>query len=104
MPSNRSKRKSDISTVNAEVCLPGYMLSREETVEKAVTPRKRTKRESITAENATENGVVEESRGKKSWLMKAEPDSRIVKGKVDVQLILLKRCRISNSVLMISRT
>lgn len=104
MPSNRSKRKSDISTVNAEVCLPGYMLSREETFEKAVTPRKRTKRESITAENATENGVVEESRGKKSWLMKAEPDSRIVKGKVDVQLILLKRCRISNSVLMISRT
>ena len=75
--------------VNAEVRLPDNMLTREEIVEKPVTSRKRTKRESITKEDAIEDEVAEEPRGKKYWLMKAEPESRIVKGKVRMQLILL---------------
>ena len=70
-----------------------------------VTPQKRAKRESITKEDAIENGVIiEEPRGMKYWLMKAEPESRIVKGKVVVQLILLTRSRMSNSVSMILKT
>jgi hypothetical protein len=66
-----------------------YTFNGQEEIEKPVTPRKRTKRESITKEDAIENGVVEEPRGKEYWLMKAEPESRIVKGKVLIQLTLL---------------
>jgi len=42
--------------------------------------------------DAVSNAVetpVEEPRGKKYWLMKAEPESRIVKGKVKLQLAIL---------------
>lgn len=54
---------------------------------KKVTPRKRTKRESTPVLDATANGVTdneadEEPRETKYWLMKAEPESRVVKGKV----------------------
>jgi len=41
-----------------------------------------------------------EERGVKYWLMKAEPESRIVNGKVRSQLALLT-VRMSNSALMI---
>ena len=58
----------------------------KETPKKKGTPRKRTKRDSTAAEEATPNGREEkaddEPREMKYWLMKAEPESRIVKGKV----------------------
>jgi hypothetical protein len=61
--------------------------------EKPETPknaRKRTKKEDVPKENSKVNGIAEaaapsqeEDRGVKFWLMKAEPESRIVKGKVE---------------------
>jgi hypothetical protein len=61
-------------------------------VEKLATPRKRAKKEPVSKADAVSNAVdtpVEEPRGKKYWLMKAEPESRIVKGKVESQLAML---------------
>jgi hypothetical protein len=61
--------------------------------EKPETPkrvRKRTKKDDVPKEDSKVNETAkatapsqEEDRGMKYWLMKAEPESRIVKGKVE---------------------
>ena len=62
------------------------LLTVEEPPKKKGTPRKRTKRDSAPVEEPTTTGREEkaddEPREMKYWLMKAEPESRIVKGKV----------------------
>jgi hypothetical protein len=61
----------------------------KETPETPKSARKRTKKEAVPKAEPKVNGTPdaapsqEVERGVKYWLMKAEPESRIVKGKVE---------------------
>jgi hypothetical protein len=78
----------------------------KETNDETVKPRKRAKKEAspskVEPNQETEQKPEEEPRGMKYWLMKAEPDSRIVKGKVSFRIDETEN-RMSNSVLMTLR-
>jgi hypothetical protein len=63
---------------------------KNEKPETAKSARKKSKKEDVPKEDSKVNGTAEatspsqeEGRGVKHWLMKAEPESRIVKGKVE---------------------
>jgi hypothetical protein len=73
MPSTRQKRKSDAADAASNDS------SQLKTPEKKPTPRKKAKREtSASAENAS----AKDAPVARYWLMKAEPETRIVKNKV----------------------
>jgi hypothetical protein len=95
MPPTRQKRKSEVSAADVKVHLSSiisiYFAQIEKDIpEKPLKPQKRTKRESKpkdSKEDTATNGVEERIADKEEkevqyWLMKAEPESRIVKGKV----------------------
>ena len=72
-------------------------------------PRKRAKKDSAVhgpaehaVDEAIEESVAKEARGLKYWLMKAEPESRIVKGKVEGTSDVA-HIRMLNSALTISK-
>jgi hypothetical protein len=78
----------------------------KESNDKTVKPRKRAKKEAsqskVEHNHETEPKADEEPRGIRYWLMKAEPDSRIVKGKVSFGICETEN-RMSNSALMTLR-
>jgi hypothetical protein len=109
MPSTRQKRKSETSTAIADEkvrCIVKRSSIEKEIINDVVKPKKRTKREikpktEPAPEVETEQDVANaEPRGTKYWLMKAEPESRIVKGKV-LFPIDETEFRMSNLALMI---
>lgn len=109
--SSRRKRKSDVSLTNVPTLFPKSIDSKEPEKTPEKPPKRSKKAKPVDPEEkakpeATPNGetnITEPAAQEiRYWLMKAEPDSRIVKGKVLFLNCLCSITRTSNSPSMIS--